>query len=73
MKQAYIEAFKEMMRVVLLAVIPLLIDNLGSGEFNWRLIWVTAAIAGLRFVDSMLHEYGKRVGSTTLSKGLTRF
>lgn len=64
---ALLEAIKEGLRVVVLAVIPLLADSLGKGAVDWQLIEVTGVIALLRFIDSWLH------GSGTAEKGLTRF
>lgn len=73
MKTALIESLKELLRVVVLSAIPLLIDGLTANAVDWRLIGITAAIAGLRFVDKLLHEVGKETYNETLEKGLTRF
>ena len=65
MEQPLKEALKELGRVIVLAVLPIIIDSLTSGEFSWRVIAVTGAIAGLRFVDKYLHlneEDGKAGG-----------
>ena len=64
---AFIEALKEGLRVVVLAIIPLLIDSLGKGIIDWNLIAVAGMIAFLRFVDSWLHQSG------VAEKGITRF
>jgi len=61
------EALKEAGRVVALAVIPLLIDGVTRGVFDWRLYAITGAVAFLRFVDKWLHETGHA------EKGITRF
>lgn len=61
------EAIKEGLRVVVLAVIPILIDSVTRGSVDVRLIVITAIVAGLRFVDKWLHE------SETATKGITRF
>ena len=63
---ALIEASKEFARVCVLAVIPIAIDGLANNYIDWRLIGVTAAIAGLRWIDKYLYESGHE-------KGLTRF
>lgn len=63
------EALKEGLRVVVLAIIPLLADSLGKGAVDWQLVLVTGAIALLRFVDSWLHNNAP----AGVSGGLTRF
>lgn len=73
LKNALVEALKEFFRLTILSVIPLLVDGLTSGTIDWRLVGVTAAIAGLRFIDKLLHEYGKETENDGLTKGLTRF
>jgi hypothetical protein len=70
---AYTEAGKELLRVALLAVIPLLIDMLNSGEVNWKALGIVALIAVLRAVDKLLHETGKITKNDNLTLGLTRF
>jgi hypothetical protein len=81
-KEALIEAGKEFLRVVVLAIIPLLIDGLSKGYMEWSLIWITGAIAGLRFIDKYLHLLGvaaeeastkKKPVVSPLTLGLTRF
>ena len=67
------EAVKEALRVCLIAVIPIAIDGLGSGEFNLRAIMIVALIAALKCLDKYLHEAGKTDGNESLTKGLTRF
>lgn len=73
MTQPLIEALKEMGRIMVLAAIPVLIDGLSADGLDWRLVGITVAIAGLRFLDKWLHEVGKSEGRDTLTKGLTRF
>jgi hypothetical protein len=76
-KEALINALKELGRVVLLAVIPLLVSSLENGWVDWRAIAVVAGLAALRFVDKYLHEVGKERSTpkseSRLLKGLTRF
>jgi len=67
------EAIKEAGRVVVLAVLPILIADLESGSFDWRLIAVTAGLTLLRFIDKFFHELGSNEDNESLSKGLTRF
>lgn len=76
-KEALLNASKELGRVVLLAVIPLLISSLEGGAFDWRAVAIVAGLAALRFVDKYLHELGKDRSTpkseSRLLKGLTRF
>lgn len=81
-KKAIIEAVKEFFRVVVLAIIPILIDSITSGNFNWKIIGIAGAVAGLKCIDKLLHEVGverESKGTTKhpivseLTTGLTRF
>jgi hypothetical protein len=67
--EALKEALKELARVVVLAIIPILIDSLSSGEVDLRVIAIAGAIAGLRFVDKLLHLNAPE----GTAGGLTRF
>ena len=67
------EAIKELLRVVLLAILPLLIVMTEEGIYDPRLIKVVGLLAALRFLDKWLHEEGKVKGDKNLEKGLTRF
>jgi hypothetical protein len=61
------EALRELGRVVVLSIIPVLIDSLNKGEIDYRTVLVVGAIAGLRFIDKFLHEQapeGKAGGLT---------
>jgi hypothetical protein len=73
MEKPDLEALKELLRVFLLAVIPVMIDSLSQGEINPRLLILTASIALLRALDKWLHTLGKEEDDESLSKGLTRF
>jgi len=75
-----IEAVKEFLRIILLAIIPITIEGLINGEVNLQLIGITGAIAGLKFIDKYLHETGKNIEkksrnkkTSPFTKGLTRF
>jgi len=50
------EAVKEGLRVVVLAIIPVLIDAVTAGAVNWNIVAVAGMIALLRFIDKYLHE-----------------
>jgi len=63
------EALKELCRVIVLAIIPILIEALNSGKFDIRIILVTGAIAALKFIDKLLHLNAPKGEAG----GLTRF
>ena len=71
------KALLELGRVLLLAVIPVMVVSIdaktGSIAPNWQVMYATALIAGLRFADKLLHEYGKATKDAKLTLGLTRF
>ena len=73
MKDVVVETVKELLRVALLAVIPVAVDGLSTGEVNWRLILIAGAIAALRALDKFLHLWGKESEDKTLMRGLTQF
>lgn len=73
MKNALKEAGLELLRVVVLAIIPVTIAGIESNAIDWQLIATVGAVAGLRFVDKLLHQYGKDIDDQRLIKGVTRF
>lgn len=73
MKKSIIEAVKELLRVAVIAMIPILIEGLQSGSINTRLVLVAGSIAILRSVDKFLHKLGKESKNSALIGGLTRF
>lgn len=68
-----LEALKELLRVVLIALIPVIILQIQDAQIDAEALVVVAVIASLRFVDKFLHEIGKERNSEKLIKGLTRF
>lgn len=72
-KNDLIEAAKEALRIMVLAVVPIMITGIQNSELSWQLIGVTALIAALKFVDKLLHEIGKREGNRKKILGLTQF
>lgn len=77
-KEALLKAFKELGRVALISVIPLVVASLENGVIDLRAIAVVAAIACLKFIDKLLHSVGSEQEEATgeesiLTKGLTRF
>jgi len=72
-KQPLIDATTELLRVMVLAVIPVLITSLEKQAIDWRVIGVVAIIAGLRWLDKFLHKFGEANDNKVLEAGLTRF
>jgi len=81
-KEILIESIKEFFRVIVIAVIPILISNLSNNSFDWKVIAVVAAIAGLKFIDKAMHLTGQAVEAegtkkdpieSDLTLGITRF
>ena len=73
MKQPLIDATAELLRVMVLAVIPVLIASLENQSIDWRVIGIVALIAGLRWLDKFLHKFGEANDNKVLEAGLTRF
>ena len=63
------EAAKEPLRLLVLAIIPTLIAMVAELPYQW----VVFVVFGLRFLDKLLHEFGKETGDATLTKGITQF
>lgn len=72
-KVSLVKAIKEAMRVILIAIIPIVIGMLESGAFDMRVILASGGIALLKFIDKLLHELGKELEKEVLIKGITRF
>ena len=71
MKAKLWEATKELLRYIVLAIPALIISWLAQQSFNAEIVLIVTTI--LRFLDKVLHDWGKESGSTTLEGGLTRF
>lgn len=60
---AFGEAIKEIVRLVLLAIIPVLIMgiDISSGHFaiQWNIVLAVAAVTALRSIDRFLHIYNR--------------
>lgn len=71
------KALLEFGRVIALAVLPVLITfvdpKTGTVAINWAVVYATGLLAGLRFADKLMHEYGKTTKDSVLTLGLTRF
>lgn len=61
------EALREFLRVVVLAVIPVIIVSLEANQVDVKSVAIVGVVAGLRFVDKYLYE------SKTTKHGLTQF
>lgn len=68
-KEIVWNAVKEPTRLLVLSILPLLITYFTELGVEWA----AAAIVLLRFVDKLLHEYGKETKNQVLTKGLTQF
>lgn len=58
LKTPHIEALKELLRLIVIAVIPVLILSLESG-WSWKVTGMTAAIVVLRSLEKFMHEWNK--------------
>ena len=67
------KALLESLRIVVLAILPIIVAGIESGMVDFRLIAVTGGLAFLRFIDKLLHEMGKESGDDGMKMGLTRF
>lgn len=73
-KPALIEGLKELLRVIMLAVIPVAISSLeNNGSVDIKTILLVAGVAFLRFLDKVMHEWGKILDDEMVIKGITRF
>jgi len=68
-KSALVEAVKEPLRLLVLAVIPFGIAWLGGLPYEGAIV-VTVA---LKFLDKFFHQLGKNTDRAGLIKGITRF
>ncbi len=56
MKKALIEGLKELLRVGVIAVIPILIAGLEAGQVDWKLVLISGIIAVLKGLDKFIHK-----------------
>lgn len=79
--QPFVEGLKELGRIVLLGIIPILITSIslttGEININWVIVKATALVivltAILKGVDKDRHLTGKIEGDDAKTKGLTQF
>jgi len=69
MNTALIEALKEPLRLLVLALIPFLLTYFGAINSQWALVIVVL----LRFLDKLLHEIGKLEDNEAMKRGMTQF
>lgn len=65
----FVEGLKQLLRVALVAVIPLVISGLQTNSIDWRSIVIAGIIAVLMGVDKFLHKNDTGV----VGNGLTGF
>lgn len=70
-KKALLDASLDVLRLIVLAVIPFLIDRIAG--LNLPIEVIVAITVGLKWLDKFLHKFGKTNDVEELVKGLTRF
>ena len=60
-------ALLDSLRIIVLAIIPVVIISLQGWTIDWRQIVIVGGVAFLKFIDKFLHK------SDIAEKGLTRF
>jgi len=70
-KKPIIDATLDLLRLVVLAIIPYLIDRVAG--LNLPVEVMVAITVSLKWLDKYLHKYGKENDVEELVKGITRF
>lgn len=70
-KEPIIGATLDLLRLVVLAIIPYLIDRVAG--LNLPVEVMVAITVALKWLDKYLHKYGKENDIEELVKGITRF
>ena len=55
-KKALLEGAKQIGRVVVVAVLPVLITSLSQGSIDWKSTIVACVVAGLMGIDKTIHK-----------------
>lgn len=55
-KDAFVEGIKQVVRVAIIGIVPVVIAQLQANTWDWRTIWVAGAIALLMGVDKWAHK-----------------
>lgn len=70
--EAIIESTKELLRIMILAAVPVLVIGIENGQIDWKLVGTAVAIAGLRALDKLIHKSSSDEGWLK-NGGLTGF
>lgn len=70
-KEALLSASADLLRLMVLAVIPYAIDRVAGLDLPIEVL--VAIIVSLKWLDKFLHKYGKENDVEELVKGITRF
>lgn len=70
-KKPILDASADLLRLVILAVIPYAIDRVAGLDLPIEVL--VAITVSLKWLDKFLHKYGKENDVEELIKGLTRF
>lgn len=70
-KKAIADASLDVLRLVVLAVIPYVIDRIAG--LNLPIEVIVGVTVGLKWLDKYLHKYGKENDVESLVTGITRF
>jgi hypothetical protein len=55
MNQAIIEGLKQVGRVIVVAILPILITSLQASTFDWKSTGIAVAVAALMGIDKWVH------------------
>lgn len=61
MNSNILEGVKELIRVILLAIIPVVYLSVEQGQVDWRAVALIGVVAGLRAVEKWLHKIDAKV------------
>lgn len=67
-KQSLLEAVKELLRVGVLAIIPVVITGLEGGVIDWKAVAIVGCVAVLKAIDKFVHKWEE-----TPAKGILPF
>lgn len=67
MNTPIVEGLKQLLRVGLVAIIPLVITGLQTGTIDWKAVAVAGAIAILMGIDKWLHKADTGIGGNGLT------
>lgn len=73
LQEAILDGLKELARIGLIAILPIIIVQLEAGKIDLKVLWVLFVVAVLKAIDRGLHSFGKDTNNEGLTKGLVRF